>query len=107
MTGFAPTEVKIAGVVHEYSALDGVQEDIVDILLNIKGIVFKLHNCEETVLFLKKSSKGIVTAADIELNHDVEIMNPDHVIAHLTSGGKIDIQLKVEKARADLTLRLR
>ena len=64
MTGFAPTEVKIAGVVHEYSALDGVQEDIVDILLNIKGIVFKLHNCEETVLFLKKSSKGIVTAAD-------------------------------------------
>ncbi|MEI2657435.1 MAG: DNA-directed RNA polymerase subunit alpha [Nitrosomonas sp.] len=99
MTGFAPTEVKIAGVVHEYSALDGVQEDIVDILLNIKGIVFKLHNCEETVLFLKKSSKGIVTAGDIELNHDVEIMNPDHVIAHLTSGGKIDIQLKVEKGR--------
>jgi len=99
MTGYAPTEVKIAGVVHEYSALDGVQEDVVDILLNIKGIVLKLHNNSETILFLKKSGKGVVTAGDIEISHDVEIMNPDHIIAHLTTGGKIDIQLKVEKGR--------
>ncbi len=97
MTGYAPTEVKIAGVVHEYSALDGVQEDVVDILLNIKGIVLKLHNNSETILSLKKSGKGVVTAGDIEVSHDVEIMNPDHIIAHLTTGGKIDIQLKVEK----------
>lgn len=99
MTGYAPTEVKIAGVVHEYSALDGVQEDVVDILLNIKGIVLKLHNNSETILSLKKSGKGVVTAGDIEISHDVEIMNPDHIIAHLTTGGKIDIQLKVEKGR--------
>ena len=99
MTGYAPTEVKIAGVVHEYSALDGVQEDVVDILLNIKGIVLKLHNNNEAILSLKKVGKGVVTASDIEIGHDVEIMNPDHVIAHLTSGGKIDIQLKVEKGR--------
>lgn len=99
MTGYAPTEVKIAGVVHEYSALDGVQEDVVDILLNIKGIVLKLHNNSETILSLKKSGKGVVTAGDIEVSHDVEIMNPDHIIAHLTTGGKIDIQLKVEKGR--------
>ncbi len=99
MTGYAPTEVKIAGVVHEYSTLDGVQEDVVDILLNIKGIVLKLHNNSETILFLKKSGKGDVTAGDIEISHDVEIMNPDHIIAHLTTGGKIDIQLKVEKGR--------
>ncbi len=99
MTGYAPTEVKIAGVVHEYSAIDGVQEDVVDILLNIKGIVLKLHNNSETILFLKKSGKGVVTAGDIEISHDVEIMNPDHIIAHLTTGGKIDIQLKVEKGR--------
>lgn len=99
MTGYAPTEVKIAGVVHEYSALDGVQEDVVDILLNIKGIVLKLHNNNEAILSLKKVGKGVVTASDIEISHDVEIMNPDHVIAHLTSGGKIDIQLKVEKGR--------
>ena len=99
MTGYAPTEVKIAGIVHEYSALDGVQEDIVDILLNIKGIVLKLHGNNEVVLSLKKSGKGIVTAGDIQLSHDVEIMNPDHTIAHLTTDGKIDIQLKVEKGR--------
>lgn len=97
MTGFAPTEVKIAGVVHEYSALDGVQEDIVDILLNIKGIVLKLHNNDEAIISLRKTGKCVVTAGDIEVGHDVEILNPDHVIAHLTSDGKIDIQLKVER----------
>ncbi len=99
MAGYAPTEVKIAGVVHEYSALDGVQEDVVDILLNIKGIVLKLHNNNDAILSLKKAGKGIVTAGDIEIGHDVEIMNPEHIIAHLTTGGKIDMQLKVEKGR--------
>jgi len=97
MTGFAPTEAKIAGVVHEYSALDGVQEDIVDILLNIKGIVLKIHNNDEAVISLKKTGKCVVTAGDIEVGHDVEILNPDHVIAHLSSDGKIDILLKIEK----------
>lgn len=99
MTGYAPTEVKIAGVVHEYSALDGVQEDVVDILLNLKGIVLKLHQNTEAVLTLKKSGKGVVTAGDIEISHDVEIINPDHVIAHLTPGGELDMQLKVEQGR--------
>lgn len=99
MSGYAPTEVRIAGVVHEYSALDGVQEDVVDILLNLKGIVLKLHQNSETILTLKKSGKGVVTAGDIEINHDVEIINPDHVIAHLTPGGELDMQLKVEKGR--------
>ena len=99
MTGYAPTEVKIAGIVHEYSALEGVQEDVVDILLNIKGIVLKLHSKSEAILSLKKTGKGIVTASDIEVGHDVEIMNPDHIIAHLTAVGKIDIQLKVEEGR--------
>ncbi len=99
MSGFAPTEVQIAGVVHEYSALDGVQEDVVDILLNLKGIVLKLHHNTEAILILKKSGKGVVTAGDIQAGHDVEIINPDHVIAHLTSGGEIDMQLKVEKGR--------
>lgn len=99
MSGFAPTEVKIAGVVHEYSAIDGVQEDVVDILLNIKGIILRIHNNDEATLTLKKSGKGVVTAGDIEISHDVEIMNPDHIIAHLTADGKIDLQLKVEKGR--------
>jgi DNA-directed RNA polymerase subunit alpha len=99
MPGFAATEVKIAGVLHEYSTLDGVQEDVVDILLNVKGVVLRLHNRDEAILSLKKSSEGVVTAADIEPMHDVEIVNPEHVIAHLSSGGKLDMQIKVEKGR--------
>jgi DNA-directed RNA polymerase subunit alpha len=99
MPGFAATEVKIAGVLHEYSTIDGVQEDVVDILLNLKGIVLRLHNRDEAILTLKKSGEGVVTAADIEPMHDVEIINPDHVIAHLTAGGKLDVQIKVEKGR--------
>jgi DNA-directed RNA polymerase subunit alpha len=99
MPGYAPTEVKISGVLHEYSALEGVQEDVVDILLNLKGIVFKLHNAQEIVLKLKKQGPGTVTAADIELTHDVEIINPEHLIAHLSQGGKLDMQVKVEQGR--------
>ena len=99
MPGYAPTEVSIEGVLHEYSTIDGVQEDVVDILLNLKGIVFKLHNRDEVVLQLKKDGEGIVRAGDIETSHDVEIINPDHVIAHLSAGGKLAMELKVEKSR--------
>ena len=99
MPGFAPTEVLISGVVHEYSALDGVQEDVVDILLNLKGIVLKLHNRTETVLTLKKEGAGLVTAGDIDAGHDVEILNPEHIIAHLTAGGKLDMQITVAEGR--------
>ncbi|MBM3356728.1 MAG: DNA-directed RNA polymerase subunit alpha [Betaproteobacteria bacterium] len=99
MPGYAATEVKITGVLHEYSTLDGVQEDVVDILLNLKGIVLKMHNREEALLSLKKNGEGVVTAGDIESMHDVEIVNPDHVIAHLASGGKLDMQIKIEQGR--------
>jgi DNA-directed RNA polymerase subunit alpha len=99
MEGYAPTEVKIDGVVHEYSTIDGVQEDVVDLLLNLKGVVFKLHNRNEVVLKLSKSGEGVVRASDIEVPHDVEIINPDHVLAHLHAGGKLDMEIKVEKGR--------
>ena len=99
MPGFAPTEVKISGVLHEYSTVEGVQEDVVDLLLNLKGIVLKLHNHNEAVLKLIKVGPGVVTAGDIEAQHDVEIINPEHVIAHLTAGGKLDMQIKVEQGR--------
>jgi len=99
MPGFAVTEVKIAGVLHEYSSIDGVQEDVVEILLNLKGIVLKLHNIREATLHLKKSGAGVVTAADIETNADTEVLNPDHVIAHLTAGGNLEIEIKVEQGR--------
>lgn len=99
MVGYAPTEVTIAGVLHEYSAIDGVQEDVVHIMLNLKGVVFRLHNREEVTLVLRKEGEGPVTAGDIQTPHDVEIINPEHVIAHLAQGGKLDMQIKVEKGR--------
>ena len=99
MVGYAVTEVTIAGVVHEYSSIDGVQEEVVNILLNLKVVVFKLHNRDEVTLSLRKDGEGAVTAADIQTPHDVEIINPEHVIANLSQGGKIDIQLKVETGR--------
>ncbi len=99
MVGHAATEVTIAGVLHEYSSIDGVQEDVVNILLNLKGVVFKLHNRDEVTLSLRKEGAGPVTAADIQTPHDVEIINPEYVIANLSHGGKIDMQIKVESGR--------
>lgn len=99
LPGYAPTEVSIEGVLHEYSTLDGVREDVVDLLLNLKGVVLKLHGRHEATLSLAKSGEGVVTAADIELSHDVEVINPDHVLAHLAPGGKLDLQIKVEQGR--------
>jgi len=99
MNGFAPTEVVISGVLHEYSTIDGVQEDVVDVLLNIKGIVFKLHGRNQVQLTLKKTGAGAVVAGDIDLPHDVEIINPEHVICHLSDNGQIDMEIKVEQGR--------
>ena len=99
MVGYAPTEVTIAGVLHEYSTVDGVSEDVVHIMLNLKGVVFRLHNRDDVTLVVRKEGEGPVTAADIQVPHDVEIMNPEHVIAHLAQGGKLDMQIKVEKGR--------
>ena len=99
MVGYSATEVTIAGVVHEYSSIDGVQEDVVNILLNLKGVVFKLHNRDEVTLSLRKDGEGPVTAADIQTPHDVEVVNPEHIIANLSQGGKLDMQIKVEKGR--------
>jgi DNA-directed RNA polymerase subunit alpha len=102
MPGTAPTEVSIDGVLHEYSTLEGVREDVVDIVLNLKGVVLKMHNRAEATLTLSKKGSGTdtkVTAADIESTHDIEIINPDHVIAHVAAGGKLDMQIKVENGR--------
>jgi DNA-directed RNA polymerase subunit alpha len=98
MEGAAVVEAQIDGVVHEYSAIDGVQEDVLDILLYMKGLAVKLHEGSEVVLTLNKEGVGPVTAADIQLPHNVEIVNPDHVIANLT-GGSLAITFKVSKGR--------
>ncbi len=97
--GYAITEVKIDGVVHEYSTIEGVQEDVVDILLNLKGVALKLNTKSETILTLNKNDDGVVTAGDFDAGHDAEIVNPDHVIAHVTKGGKLNLEVKVEMGR--------
>lgn len=110
MPGAAPTEIAIEGVLHEYSTIEGVREDVVDIMLNLKGVVMRLHNRGETTLMLSKKCEGEeskVTAADIEASHDVEIINPDHVIAHLAPGGKLDMQIKVEAGRGYIPANVR
>lgn len=99
MSGYAPTEVSIGGVVHEYSTLDGVQEDVVNLLLNLKGIVFKLESRDDVTVMLRKEGPCVVTAADIDLPHDITLLNPEHVIANLSAGGKLDMQIKIEKGR--------
>lgn len=96
--GAAVTEVQIDGVVHEYSAVEGVQEDVIDILLNIKNIALRMTARDSATLRIEKSGTGPVTAADIQLDHDVEVVNPDLVIANLT-GGKLAMTLKVTRGR--------
>ena len=102
MFGYAPTCVKIAGVLHEYSSLEGVREDVVEILLNLKGLVVKLNNRDSETLTLKKNDEGVVLASDISVSHDVEIINPDHLIANLAPGGKLDMEILIEKGRGYL-----
>lgn len=99
MPGCAITEVEIEGVLHEYSTIEGVQEDVIEILLNLKGVAVALHNGDEVTLTLSKSEAGPVTAADIQLNQDVEIANPEHVIAHLSEGASLNMQLKIARGR--------
>ena len=97
--GCAVIEAEIEGVLHEYTTIEGVQEDVVDILLNLKGLAIRMHSRDEATLTLKKKGPGVVTAADIAADHDVEIVNPDHVIAHLTKEGELNMTLKVAKGR--------
>ena len=97
--GCAVVEAQIDGVLHEYTAIEGVQEDVVDILLNLKGVAAIMHNKNESMLTLNKTGPGVVTAGDIETDHDVEIINKDHVIAHITEQGSLSMTLKIAKGR--------
>lgn len=99
MPGCAISEVEIEGVLHEYSSIEGVQEDVIEILLNLKGVAIALHNGDEALLTLSKSEAGSVTAGDIQLTQDVEIANPEHVIAHLNPGAALNMQLRVTRGR--------
>ncbi len=107
MPGAAIVEVEIEGVLHEYSTIEGVQEDVIEILLNLKGVAVKLHEREEAYLTLHKSGAGQVTAADIQLDHGVDIANPDHVIATLSENGELRMTIKVAAGRGYETVESR
>ena len=99
MPGAAIIEAEIEGVLHEYTSIEGVQEDVVDILLNLKAVAIRMHAREEAELSLAKKGPGPVTAGDIVCDHDVEIVNPELVIANLTQAGEIRAFLRVARGR--------
>ena len=95
--GAAITEAEIEGVLHEYTSVEGLQEDIVEVLLNLKDVAIRMHSREEATLTLSADKAGPVTAGQIQLDHDVEIVNPGHVICNLTKNQKLRMQLKVSR----------
>jgi DNA-directed RNA polymerase subunit alpha len=96
--GAAVTEVEIEGVLHEYTTIEGVQEDVIDVLLNLKNLALRMHARDEAELTLRKSGTGAVTAADISVDHDIEVVNPELVIANLT-GGELNMTLHIQRGR--------
>lgn len=97
--GCAIVDVKIDGVLHEYTTIEGVQEDVIDIMLNLKGVGITMHSREEAMLTLSKKGPGVVTAGDIQRDHDIEIVDPDYVIAYLNKDIDFNMQLHVIKGR--------
>lgn len=97
--GAAVTEVEIDGVLHEYSTIEGIQEDVINILLNLKGLAIRMNSRSEATLTLRKKGPGVVTAGDIQRDHDVEIVNPGHVIAHINGNAELSMRLKIERGR--------
>ncbi len=101
MPGSAITEVKIEGALHEFTVIEGIREEVIEILMNLKNLAIMITGKERDEITLKLEKEGpcVVTAADIQLAHDVEIVDKDYVIAHLLSGSKLDMELKVTRGR--------
>ena len=99
MPGCAVTEVEIDGVLHEYSAIEGVQEDVIEILLNLKGVALVMNGKDEAELTLTASGAGVVTAGDIQTDHDIEIRNPEHVICTMTGERPLMIRVVAQRGR--------
>ena len=97
--GAAVTQVKISGVHHEYSAIEGVKEDTIEILLNLKELVVSLDGDEPATIRLRATKSGPVTAGEIEAPSNVEVVNPDHHIFTMTKKGKVEMEMTVEKGR--------
>ena len=99
LPGYAITSAKIEGVLHEFSTIDGVKEDVTEIVLNLKGVILKIHGDGPKTLYIDASGKCQVTAGDIQVDSDVEILNPEHVIANLEDGGVLKMELTCDKGR--------
>ena len=99
MRGAAITEVQIDGVLHEYSTIEGVQEDVIDILLNLKGIAVRLHHAESATISLSREGTGAVTAGDFQLSQDIEVVNPEHLVCTLNENGAIRMEATVTRGR--------
>jgi DNA-directed RNA polymerase subunit alpha len=97
--GCAIVDFKIDGVLHEYTTIDGVQEDVIDIMLNLKGVGIIMHSKEEATLTVSKKGPGVVTAGDIQIDHDIEVVDPDYVIATLTKDVDFSMSIHVLKGR--------
>ena len=99
MPGAAITEAEIDGVLHEYTSIEGVQEDVVDILLNLKQVAIRMHTRDSAELRLSKKGPGPVTAGDIQVTDQVEVLNPKHVICTVSKGGRFSAELTVNVGR--------
>ncbi|MGE3920995.1 MAG: DNA-directed RNA polymerase subunit alpha [Gammaproteobacteria bacterium] len=99
MPGCAIVEAKIDGILHEYSTINGVKEDVIEILLNLKGLAFRLHEKDEITLHVHKTGSGVLTGADFELPSSVELVNPDHVIATLDETADVKMSIKILRGR--------
>lgn len=99
MPGCAVTEVEIDGVLHEYSAMEGVQEDVIEILLNLKGVSLTMEGKDSAELVLSAKGPCTVTAGDIQVDHDIEIHNPEHVICTVTANQELSLRLTAERGR--------
>lgn len=99
LEGSAVTQIKVRGAQHEFSTLEGVQEDLTEIVLNVKSLVVKNHSDSTRVITVEKSTRGPITGADVQTDSDVEIINPDHVLANLTADVPFMMEMVVENGR--------
>ena len=99
LPGYAPTSVKIDGVLHEFSTVPGVKEDVTELILNIKGIISKIHGDGPVIAYIDVEGEGVVKAGDIKADSSLEILNPDHHIATLNSDGKLYMEIAFNQGR--------
>lgn len=99
LQGAAVTAVRIKGVLHEFSSMQGVTEDVTDIILNLKGVRLKLHTSDQAQIHIKHKGSGVITAGDILVGHNVEVMNPTHYIATCGKDANLDVELTVRMGK--------